>query len=366
MPLSLFTIIQAEDDLLARAVEGLEHMTRSTRDVMPNSEARQVRDTASHDNRHSVPQVALPARVARPLTPRRSTAPELPSPTTTHPNAALAYQVPSPRQRNRSPYSRSHLRSRSANTPNMAEPMARAHSLPARPASSSSLSPALGSTSPSLRSPARSGSPFRPSSPHELHSANVNSPSFYDSGFETISEHAELDLSRSSFDRSISMNSLNSSRPVGPRRQRQSSPNRSPLTSSASSPALPAQRFANESYPSLHHYGSTSSFTSLPSMPSTPSTNRSRSPSISSLETIEDAPDLEYEAIEADRMEMLKEEAEEEDAEETPRRRGASLDIPSRPIGFGFTKSQARKRWSVCGGERRADLDLETIWEDQN
>ncbi|KAF4555026.1 Hypothetical protein D9617_3g020950 [Elsinoe fawcettii] len=345
---------------------------------MPNSDARRQdrRDTNDrqlyvdtenrNNNRHSVPQVALPVRAARPLTPRRSTAPELPSPTATHPNAALAYQIAQPRPRNRSPYSRSHLRSRSANTPNMSEPMTRAHSLPARPTSASSLSPALGSTSPLIRSPARSGSPFRPSSPHELYSANVNSPSFYDGGFETISEHAELDLSRSSFERNISMNSLNSSRPIGSRRQRQSSPNRSPLTSSASSPALSAQRFGNESYPSLHHYGSTSSFASLQSMPSTPSTNRSRSPSISSLETIEDTPDLESEAIEADRIAKLKAAADEEDAEETPRRRGSSLDIPSRPIGFGFTKGQARKRWSVCGGERRADLDLETIWEDQN
>ena len=26
--------------------------------------------------------------------------------------------------------------------------------------------------------------------------------------------------------------------------------------------------------------------------------------------------------------------------------------------------SEKRKRWSVCGAERRGDLDLETIWED--
>lgn len=100
-------------------------------------------------------------------------------------------------------------------------------------------------------------------------------------------------------------------------------------------------------------------------MPSTPSSNRSRSPSISSLETIEDAPDAEWEAIEADRIAKLKAAADAEDGGE-PRRRGGSLDIPSRPGGFGFGKGGARKRWSVCGGERRADLDLETIWEDQN
>lgn len=184
---------------------------------------------------------------------------------------------------------------------------------------------------------------------------SVPSPSFYDGGFETISEHAELDLSNSTVDRNIS--SLNSARPVA-RRPRQSSPNRSPLTSSASSPALSAQRF-NESFPSLHHSGSTSSFASFTSMPSTPSSNRSRSPSISSLGTIEDAPDAEWEAIEADRLDKLKALNEPEEA-----RRSGSLDIPARQLGFGFVRPTARKRWSVCGAERRADLDLETIWED--
>jgi hypothetical protein len=41
------------------------------------------------------------------------------------------------------------------------------------------------------------------------------------------------------------------------------------------------------------------------------------------------------------------------------------LDVPR---GFGFGRNggsgRERKRWSICGGERRADLDLETIWED--
>ncbi|PNS16420.1 hypothetical protein CAC42_154 [Sphaceloma murrayae] len=386
MPLSLFTIIQAEDDLLARAVEGLEQMTRSTPDVMHNSDARQVRPSRSDNRgrnasvpsdipsgisshttstRHSVPSVAVPFRVARQDTPRRATAPDLSSPAAYNPNVAYAHNIAHPRPRNRSPYSRNHLRSRSANTPAMSQPMTRAQSLPARTPSPASLSPAIGSTSPSLRSPARSGSPFRPSSPHEFHSATATSPLLYDGGFETISEHAELDLSQTSFDRNISMNSLNSSRPVGIRRQRQSSPSRSPLTSSASSPSLSAQRFTSESYPTLASYGSTSSFASLSSMPSTPSSNRSRSPSISSLETIEDAPDAEWAAIEADRIAKLKEAADAEDGGE-PRPRGGSLDIPYRPVGFGFGKVGARKRWSVCGAERRADLDLETIWEDQN
>ena len=87
------------------------------------------------------------------------------------------------------------------------------------------------------------------------------------------------------------------------------------------------------------------------------------------METIEDDPDLETEAIETERIERLKLAAERaeraengEDVDDNPRRR-SSMDAPR---GFGFNRgaNRERKRWSVCGGERRADLDLETIWED--
>jgi hypothetical protein len=88
---------------------------------------------------------------------------------------------------------------------------------------------------------------------------------------------------------------------------------------------------------------------------------RSRSPSISSLETIEDSPDAEEEAIEADRIAKLKAAADREDGGE---QRRSSLDVPERGRTFGFGKRDSRKRWSVCGAERRGDLDLETIWED--
>ena len=34
-------------------------------------------------------------------------------------------------------------------------------------------------------------------------------------------------------------------------------------------------------------------------------------------------------------------------------------------VGYGAGgRADKRKRWSVCGAERRGDLDLETIWED--
>lgn len=39
------------------------------------------------------------------------------------------------------------------------------------------------------------------------------------------------------------------------------------------------------------------------------------------------------------------------------------------PLRAGSTglsaEEKRRKRWSVCGGEKRADLELETIWEDR-
>lgn len=89
---------------------------------------------------------------------------------------------------------------------------------------------------------------------------------------------------------------------------------------------------------------------------------RSRSPSISSLETIEDSPDAEEEAIEEDRVARLRAAVE---REENGDQRRSSLDGPEgRGRSLGFGKRDSRKRWSVCGAERRGDLDLETIWED--
>jgi hypothetical protein len=90
---------------------------------------------------------------------------------------------------------------------------------------------------------------------------------------------------------------------------------------------------------------------------------RSRSPSISSLETIPDTPDAEAEALEADRIARLKAAADREIGGEEGARR-SSLDVPSERRSLGFGKRDSRKRWSVCGAERRGDLDLETIWED--
>ncbi|KAJ5728441.1 hypothetical protein N7493_004771 [Penicillium malachiteum] len=113
----------------------------------------------------------------------------------------------------------------------------------------------------------------------------------------------------------------------------------------------------NESYP-----GQSASSTS--SVPSTPTSLRSRSPSISSLETIPDIPDAEAEAVEEDdRIAQLKAAADAADAASNNNRRRGAPDAPSLSSSFSTVRG-GRKRWSVCGAERRQDLDLETIWED--
>ncbi|OCL01038.1 uncharacterized protein K441DRAFT_683476 [Cenococcum geophilum 1.58] len=261
-----------------------------------------------------------------------------------------------PRSRNRSPYSRSHLRSHSNSSSLSAPLMTRAHSLPTviNPSVHVSPSPAGRSSSP-LRSPIRARSPLR-------------APSVCD-----ISEDAELELTpRPGQDRVIHSspvlsvthgNTLPRSRrrPASPLYQVSTVPFGSTSTpnSTHSSPLLSATKF-NEPFPvNLQYPGS---FLSS-SVPSTPTSTRSRSPSISSLETIPDTPDAEEAALEADKLAKLKAAADAEKSGSDPLRR-SSLDVPTgRTLGFG--KRDARKRWSVCGAERRGDLDLETIWEDK-
>lgn len=303
---------------------------------------------------------------------------------------------PSSSHRNRSPYSRSHLRSRSTGAALNAPAMTRAHSSPAVHTTASRAfelsTPSTGSLSPGspMRSPARPRSPLK-ALEENAYNPPPRSPNWFDassgSAIESIQEDSELNITprqplpqpspMTSFTRSSSLRR----RPASPLH---STTNATPpasfpasvieqnvplsmsvASSGSNSPSLGPLRF-NETYPPLHHYASSSSFSSIPS---TPTSQRSRSPSISSLDTIEDAPDLESEAIEAERIERLKLAAERaeraeggEDVDDNPRRR-SSLDAPR---GFGFSRggNRERKRWSVCGGERRGDLDLETIWED--
>ena len=83
------------------------------------------------------------------------------------------------------------------------------------------------------------------------------------------------------------------------------------------------------------------------------------------METIPDSPDAEEAALEADRIAQLKTAAEEAEGGDVLDGKGrSSIDVPARGRTMSFGSRDKRKRWSVCGAERRGDLDLETIWED--
>ncbi|CAK7265295.1 hypothetical protein SEPCBS57363_001509 [Sporothrix epigloea] len=135
-----------------------------------------------------------------------------------------------------------------------------------------------------------------------------------------------------------------------------------PPTSAASSPLhRPTDTLLLLPAPSYSSLGGLS--TTSASVPSTPTSTRSRSPSISSLETIPDSPDAEEAALEAERMAQLKADADAVDNNADGRSGRSSLDAPTRGRTLTFGSREKRKRWSVCGAERRGDLDLETIWE---
>ncbi|OAG09645.1 uncharacterized protein CC84DRAFT_1183918 [Paraphaeosphaeria sporulosa] len=268
-----------------------------------------------------------------------------------------------PRARNRSPYSRSHLRSSSGSSLVFAPPMMRAHSLPTvmNPTGHLALSPSPVPARPSspLRSPKRTRSPRSQPTLYEDSYAHSGAPSVCD-----ISEDAELELTPNMGTAQPSpISSLYSSTSSLSRRRRPASPlhqvafGGAPMappvrtpTSGSPSPLLSAAKF-NEPFPGMSsHYPISLSSSSVP-------------PSISSLETIPDTPDEEEEAIEADRIAKLKAAADREEERNSGRR--SSLDVPGGSgRAFGFGKRDSRKRWSVCGAERRGDLDLETIWED--
>ncbi|PWY90208.1 hypothetical protein BO70DRAFT_359206 [Aspergillus heteromorphus CBS 117.55] len=285
--------------------------------------------------------------------------------------------VPPVQTPTRLPFSRSHFRSRSMIEVPGIPAMTRAHS-----------SPGLDSRGRYIFVNGR-GAPTTPADPAarrylplQVNTGDSLEPRMMPLNVsETIAEHAELDTTMAS------PPSHADYRPASPvfshtlpraARRRPSSPlHFQPPSSSSqpmgspsahSSPVVLNTRF-NESYPSY-------SASSTSSIPSTPTSLRSRSPSISSLETIPDIPDAEAAAIEADRIAALEAAADKADEAEAAsggnRRRGASdLSGPAnglttlRPGAGGYgARADKRKRWSVCGAERRQDLDLETIWED--
>ena len=305
------------------------------------------------------------------------TSPETPdravSPLTAQPANNLSPQLSS-RPRAQSPSFRGHMRSQSSSSPSVPL-MQRAHSSPGvdstgrfiLPMISGPRRPASPSYSGRRRSPLRSA----------MEEPYPSTPTWSGLNIEpNIPEHAELDISttlpplatvaegelyqpapstsfHNTFPRarrrpaSPLHQSISTLHPLHPSASAPALQTTAPSPTSpfaGSSPVLQAQRYTNEPYP---HY----SYSSASSMPSTPTSLRSRSPSISSLETIPDTPDAEEAArIEAEELAKLRTVAGLEDVESK-----------RRTAGFGAKKE--RKRWSVCGAERRADFSLEPIEE---
>lgn len=284
-----------------------------------------------------------------------------------------------------------------------APPMARPRSLPSSIGLGVGLPPQSQSREPQSRerqpSPHRTSPAFHSTTgPMNNSSARRSPKDIHD--FDTIAEDAELTLPHRSAPRTPAQypsttppttHRLPSSvrrRPHSPLLHRPPSPRTPSIASSRSassssspsrSPTVRASVRFNEPCPTTTggpHFPyyltcsgastltinpSTYAGSSTSSIPSTPTSlhSRSRSPSISSLETIADTPDAEeqqalQEAEEAACIARLKAQAEDEEE------RGAG------PVRAGeglWGRGPRRKRWSVCGAERRGDLEMETIWE---
>ncbi|KAJ6043857.1 hypothetical protein N7499_006367 [Penicillium canescens] len=259
--------------------------------------------------------------------------------------------------RTRSPLARSHLRSRSlAGIPGMPS-MTRAYS-----------SPGLDSRGRYFFINGR-GAPVdsKRNLPHMRSEDHIETRMGSLNISETISENAELETApRSPSSQSGSPVLMAQTFPrIG--RLRPTSPLH--LQSSGGSPSLHSSPVLGSKYNESYPVNSASSVSSV-SIPSTPTSLRSRSPSISSLETIPDIPDAENEALEEDRIAELKAAADAADAASNANRRRGASDVPGSfttmrgGTGTYAPRNDKRKRWSVCGAERRQDLDLETIWED--
>ncbi|KAI5466206.1 hypothetical protein BGZ63DRAFT_420709 [Mariannaea sp. PMI_226] len=296
---------------------------------------------------------ALDFDVVRKQTMRRSTDPSPISPASPASPSwpSSAFIIPY-RPRNASPLSGTHTRSRSTNS--LAPPMSRTQSLPGVNGSGHIL------YSPQMRRPASpSGSPSRVRIPRKpMDEAFPPTSPVRSSVLEPERRHGER--------RSTSpVMGVSTSTPA--RLRRPSSPLRAVASSSTGSLATyPSTPSSITSSPSFRPYDALSSSygTALSSIPSTPTSTRSRSPSISSLETIPDTPDAEEAALEAERIAQLKAAAEAAEGGDSSESKGrSSLDV-TRGRTMSFGSRDKRKRWSVCGAERRGDLDLETIWED--
>lgn len=279
----------------------------------------------------------------KPPTMRRATDPSPSSPVSPTWNAAaLPY-----RPRTTSPLSGNHVRSKSAATL-APPPMGRAQSMPGVNGLGQLLIP-------------RPGSPK--GSPNRTRAMRKPVDDIYPPASPTRA--SVLDPERHHLpERSSSPSLIMNSAPLV-RHRRPSSPLRHMASSSTGSlPSSVTSSPIHRPYDSFNDgYTFSSSSYAPSSVPSTPMSVRSRSPSISSLETIPDSPDAEEAEMEAEKIAQLKAAADAEDGGEPKGR--SSLDTPARGRTLtGFGTRDKRKRWSVCGAERRGDLDLETIWED--
>ncbi|RDW73969.1 hypothetical protein BP5796_07411 [Coleophoma crateriformis] len=302
----------------------------------------------------------------RPTNLRRSTDPVPSSPLSPGWSSPMTY-----RPRNTSPFARGHMRSKSS-TSALAPQMSRAQSMPGVNGAGHLL------MSPYQRSASPSGSPSRVRTPRK--------PA--DEVFPTLPNRRSIELNDAFSPMSLSSEestpkglersnspTLGLNSPSNFRIRRPSSPLRqvsggtTPTTPSsiassssslASSPSYQTSRF-NDVFLGAYNYPG--SFTSS-SVPSTPTSARSRSPSISSLETIPDSPDAEEAALEAERIAQLKADADAADGAEAKTKSLEGSTSRGRALGVAFGPRDKRKRWSVCGAERRGDLNLDTIWED--
>lgn len=268
------------------------------------------------------------------------------------------------RPRNISPFSRGHLRSKSSTSPR-APPMIRAQSMPGFNGAGHLLSSPIQRPASPMGSPSRVRMPRKP--------ADEVFPGLPTRSLRNITElgglseeHTPRAMERSSspvLGLPTNASFTRSRRPSSPLRfgSHSSSASMSSTTSSVtSSPSYPSYGFPTSgNYSALMSYPGP--FTSS-SVPSTPTSARSRSPSISSLETIPDSPDAEAAALEAENIAQLKAAADAADGGDDARSRLTLDTSGSRGRTLGIRDK--RKRWSVCGAERRGDLNLDTIWED--
>jgi hypothetical protein len=296
-------------------------------------------------NVSNMPNLDLDSIVRKPPTIRRSTDPSPTSPISPSWTPTALTAIPY-RPRTTSPLS-GHSRSRSAH--NLAPPISRTQSMPGVNGSGHIL------YSPQLRPRSPSGSPSRVRTPRKpLDEAFPPASPVRTSVLEPERRHHERSSSPS-LGSSTSISKLR--RPVSPRNM-----NGSFVAPPAVMPSTPSSLTSSPSYRPYEPFGSYGG--SLSSVPSTPTSTRSRSPSISSLETIPDSPDAEEAALEAERIAQLKAAADAADGGDSAEGRKSSLDVPVRGRTLAYGSRDKRKRWSVCGAERRGDLDLETIWED--